>query len=343
MATGGIKELAEDLECPICKGELDIPKVLQCKHVFCAGCLQKWLCGNKLVCPVCRYEHIFDKKSGISDLPEPLIISNLQEKITKFLSANLDLGPLSRTCEYCDGKATHFCPKCAENLCDACTISHSKDDMTKAHKLTLITRWTVCSKHTSRFNTGYCEQCRVGLCGVCKKMEHANHTVVDIQDERLINDKSNTLKIYKKQSTLFKDSTSFTAYKDELNQFMKTLQRQCKEAEVRLEKLRQELNTTIDELKTGLRQHLAAEEKKMVIHKAEIDGIRATRDSLFTFIDDVLQRNSAPDIVMAADELPDISDNTAHVPPKSKQPEIADYDIIIQSVKDLVKYKKQNV
>ena len=341
MATGGFKELAEDLECPICMGELDIPKVLQCKHVFCAGCLQKWLHGNKLVCPVCRYEHIFDKKSGISDLPEPLIISKLQEKITKFLSANLDMGPLSRTCEYCDGKATHFCPKCIENLCDACTKLHSKDDMTKAHKLTLITRWTVCSKHTSRFKTGYCEQCKVGLCGVCKKMEHANHTVVDIQDERLINDKTNTLKNYKKQSTLFKVSTSFNAYKDELNQFMKTLQKQCTEAEVRLEKLRQELNTTIDELQTGLRQHLAAEEKKMVMHKAEIDDIRVTRDSLFTFIDDVLQRNSAPDIVMAADELPDVSDNTAPVPPMCKQLLISDYDKIIQSVKDLVKYKKQ--
>ena len=341
MATGGFKELAEDLECPICMGELDIPKVLQCKHVFCAGCLQKWLHGNKLVCPVCRYEHIFDKKSGISDLPEPLIISKLQEKITKFLSANLDMGPLSRTCEYCDGKATHFCPICHENLCDTCTKLHSKDDMTKAHKLTFITRWMVCSKHTSRFKTGYCEQCKFGLCGVCKKMEHVNHTVVDIQDGRLINDKSNTLKNYKKQSTLFKDSTSFNAYKDELNQFMKTLQKQCKEAEVRLEKLRKELNTTIDELQTGLRQHLAAEEKKMVMHKAEIDDIRVTRDSLFTFIDDVLQRNSAPDIVMAADELPDISENTSPVPPMCKQLLISDYDKIIQSVKDLVKYKKQ--
>ena len=79
----------------------------------------------------------------------------------------------------------------------------------------------------------------------------------------------------------------------------------------------------------------------MVIHMADIDDIKATRDSLFTFIDDVLQRNSATDIVMAADELPDVSDNTSPVPPLCKQPQIADYDIIIQSVKDLVKYKKQ--
>ena len=95
----------------------------------------------------------------------------------------------------------------------------------------------------------------------------------------------------------------FNAYKDDLDQFMKTLQ-------------------------------------KMVIHKAEIDDIRATRDSLLTLIDDVLQRNSASDIVMAADELPHISDNTS-VPPTYKQPEIADYHIIIQSVRDLVKHKRQ--
>ena len=30
-----LKGLAEDLECPICMGELYIPNVLQCKHVFC--------------------------------------------------------------------------------------------------------------------------------------------------------------------------------------------------------------------------------------------------------------------------------------------------------------------
>ena len=341
MATGGFQELAEDLECPICMGELDIPKVLQCKHVFCAGCLQKWLCGNKLVCPICRHEQILGKKLGISDLPEPLIISKLQEKITKFLSANLDMGPLSRTCEFCDDKAIYFCPICQENLCDACTRSHSKDQMTKTHQLTLITRWTVCSKHTSRFKTGYCEQCRVGLCGVCKKMQHANHTVVDIRDESLIKDKTNALQSFKNDRRASNGSMDLNAYNDELNVFVNTLRKQCKEAEMRLEKLRNDVNTTIDELKTGLRQHLVSEEKKIAIHKADIDDIRATRDSLLTFIDDILQRNSAPDIVMAADELPDISNNTSPVPPKSKQPEIADYNIIIQSIKDLVEYKKQ--
>ena len=151
--------------------------------------------------------------SGISDLPEPLIISNLQEKITKFLSANLDTGPLSRSCKFCDGKATYFCLICQENLCDACTQAHSKDEMTKTHKLISITRWTVCSKHTSQFKTGYCEQCNVGLCGVCKKMEHTNHTVVDIRNEILIKGKTNALKNYKKRSTLFKDAMDFNAYK----------------------------------------------------------------------------------------------------------------------------------
>ena len=338
MATGGFQELADDLECPICMGELDIPKVLQCKHVFCAGCLQKWLHGNKLVCPVCRYEHIFDKKSGVSDLPEPLIISRLQEKITKFLSASQEIGPVSRECGFCKGGATHFCTSCNENLCDTCTKKHTTNKRTKGHITTLVSKWTVCSLHPSKINVGYCVNCKVGLCGLCMNVEHADHEVVDISDETLISGKTSVLENYKKLTT--KD-LNFNAYKDELNQFMKTLRKQFEEAEARLEKLRSNVNTTIDELKTGLRQHLAAEEKKMVIHKAEIDDIRATRDSLFTFIDDVLQRNSASEIVMAAEDLPDFSENTAPVPPTCKQPEIADYDSIIQSIKDLVRYKRQ--
>ena len=338
MATAGFQELAEDLECPICLGELDIPKVLPCKHVFCAGCLQKWLHGNKLVCPVCRYEHIFSKNTAIKDLPEPLIITRLQEKITQFLSASQETGPVSRECGFCKGAAIHFCSTCNENLCNACTKKHSISKRTNGHMTTQVSKWTVCSLHQSKLTVGYCKQCKVGLCGLCMNMEHADHDVVDVNDKTLIHDKTSVLKSYQKHHAKHMD---YNAYKDELNLFMKKLQKQCNETEIRLEKLRTELNAAIDELKTGLRQHLAAEEKKMVIHKAEIDDIRATRDSLFTFIDDVLQRNSAPDIVMAADELPDISDNTAPVPPICKQPEIAEYDIIIQSIKDLVQYKRQ--
>ena len=339
MASGGFQELAEDLECPICMGEMDKPKVLQCKHVFCAGCLQKWLHGNKLICPVCRYEQNCGGKS-IDDLPKPLIISRLQEKITKFLSANIDTGPLSRNCDYCEGKASHFCSKCSENLCDRCTQGHSSDKMTRTHKITQITRGTVCPNHPSRFKTGYCDLCKLGICGICKKIDHSDHDVIDIEDEDLLREKTLELQNYQKQRNMFKHSTDFNKYKDGLNQFMKVLKQTCYKAEQRLEKLRNEMNIVIDELKTGLRQHLAAEEKKMAIHKAELDDIRATRESLLTFIEDVLQRNSSPDIVMAADELPDISVNTELLPRTCKQPEISDYDIIIQSVKDLVKYKK---
>ena len=337
MATGVFRELAEDLECPICMDELSQPKVLQCKHVFCAGCLQKWLKGTTtLACPVCRHEQQFGDESEIGDLPEPLIIKQLQEKITRFLCVNQDTGPVSRSCGICDGKASHFCGQCAENLCDTCTGRHTRTGMTQTHKLILITKWTVCVKHPSKLTCGYCKDCKCGLCTLCTSTGHTGQNVMDIQDKDLQQDTVNKLRNFNRTST--NTAIDFDAYEDELNQFMKALINRYADTTRRLERLRKEVNSTIDELNTGLRQHLAAEEKKMAIHKAEIDDIRATRDSLFTFIDDVLQRNSAPDIVMAADELPDISDNTVPVPPKCKQPFISDIDTIIRPLKDLLCY-----
>ena len=328
--------LSKDRVCAICDEGFTKPKVLQCKHVFCARCLQKYLHDKKLLCPVCRYEHVFDKKSGIENLPDPMTISKLHEKITAFLSTNFEKGAISKPCGQCNGKATQFCSSCVEYICEACSKKHAKNKNTKSHQLTLVSKWTMCLEHTSRPISKYCTNCNRGLCDQCSKSDHSDHYSVHIKDEKLIADKRNKLQVYKKRSS---DQLDFNEYRDQIAHSAKSVREQFDEADQRLEMLRREMNTTIDELKTGLREHLGAEEKKMVIHRAEIDDIRATRDSLLTFIDDVLQRNSVPDIVMTADELPELCENTAPVPPTYKQPEVSDYGNVLQLVKHLVVFK----
>ncbi|XP_075252252.1 uncharacterized protein LOC142344477 [Convolutriloba macropyga] len=43
----------QDCLCPICKGELNKPRVTKCGHVFCKRCLTE-VKERQLICPLCR-------------------------------------------------------------------------------------------------------------------------------------------------------------------------------------------------------------------------------------------------------------------------------------------------
>ena len=47
----------DNCECPICfrvfKPNLHVRR-MPCGHVYCSGCISKWVCGSSASCPVCR-------------------------------------------------------------------------------------------------------------------------------------------------------------------------------------------------------------------------------------------------------------------------------------------------
>ena len=82
------------------------------------------------------------------------------------------------------------------------------------------------------------------------------------------------------------------------------------DAEKQLEASKKFVVDSFDEELIAVRQRKAAELKKLALYEDEIDNIRATRESMASFIKDIQQRNSAPDIVLSADDLPDITTNS---------------------------------
>jgi len=42
------------LTCPICMEDVDKNIKLPCSHIFCYGCIKKWLLKNTNTCPNCR-------------------------------------------------------------------------------------------------------------------------------------------------------------------------------------------------------------------------------------------------------------------------------------------------
>ena len=215
MATGGVfQELAEDLQCKICNEDYNQvtkqPKVLPCNHVFCAECLGKCLRNDKLKCPFCRAVKVFDCNAGIGDLPQPLIITQMLDRIRNFMAGENNLmlynstneggAPLWR-CGLCRGennKALTFCQNCSRNLCESCTEKHSQHNVFRSHYLITISDRTLCKSHPNELIIAYCETCVKGVCTVCVHSDsHRSHNVLDMDDESLIERKTHKLMNYK--------------------------------------------------------------------------------------------------------------------------------------------------
>ena len=339
-----MKELAEDLVCPVCMEEFDRPKVLQCKHVFCTPCLIKVLKGNKLVCPICRDEKVFGGGTGIESLPEPLIISHMQEKITAFLSSGQNTGPVSRNCGICSkvNSATTFCIKCVQNMCEQCSNKHKKNKITKGHSLVTLSKRTICQKHPSHFIAAYCKGCTQGLCMTCADTEHVTHDVIDMEDKTLVKEKNTQLTSY--LDKLRGSERLFINYKSEVRHSSQKLITAYDNTKQHLKDFKKSIMKATDEEIEKIDVRKAAEVKKLAMHEEEIENIRATRESLTSFIKDIQQRNSAPDIVLSADDLPDITTNSVPVLPKLDLPVINDVsNDLIQSIKGMITYSRDNV
>ena len=345
MATGGfVKELAEDLVCPVCMEEFDRPKVLQCKYVFCTPCLTKVLYRNKLVCPICRDEKVFGGGTGIDSLPEPLIISHMQEKITAFLSSGQNTGPVSRNCGISSkvNSATTFCIKCVQNMCEQCTNQHKKSKITTGHSLVTLSKRTICQKHPSHFIAAYCMDCTQGLCMTCANTEHVTHNVIDMEDKTLVKEKNTQLTSY--IDKLRGSGRLFINYKSEVRQSSQKLTNAYDNTKQHLKDFKKSIIKATDEEIDKIDVKKAAEVKKLAMHEEEIENIRATRESMASFIKDIQQRNSAPDIVLSADDLPDITTNSVPVLPKLDLPVINDVtNDLIQSIKGLITYSRDYV
>eukprot|EP00741_Cyanophora_paradoxa_P006476 tig00001003_g6269.t1 len=46
--------IAQELTCPICLEVMNDPRILQCQHSACSGCLQRIAQANSVNCPICR-------------------------------------------------------------------------------------------------------------------------------------------------------------------------------------------------------------------------------------------------------------------------------------------------
>jgi len=108
---------AETRECPICKDEIQNPRLLPCIHAFCLECLERYcrdnLPGDDVPCPECRTDFEIPK-NGVADLPvRTLSTSRPKEK---------SLSVPSKTCAEHEERLRMYCLDCGMKVCSMCCL-----------------------------------------------------------------------------------------------------------------------------------------------------------------------------------------------------------------------------
>ena len=125
-----LKELEQQLTCPVCLDIYTNPKSLPCLHSFCQHCLEGLPVnpqGNKyfIKCPTCRTSTELPEPTGPAAFPVAFHINNLNEVYSLMKQEK------AMNCSKHDDPLIIFCETCEEVICGYCTIGdHKSHDCT---------------------------------------------------------------------------------------------------------------------------------------------------------------------------------------------------------------------
>ena len=142
MADKALKKVEDQLNCSICLDTYTDPKLLQCFHVYCQGCLVKLVVRDQqghhvLTCPICRQVTPIPA-NGVTGLQPAFHINHLldildEHKKKEGPTAERDLARLagkkkdSQLCSEHVGKALElYCETCGELICSHCALKKGK-------------------------------------------------------------------------------------------------------------------------------------------------------------------------------------------------------------------------
>ena len=121
-----LKELKQQLTCPVCLDIYTNPKSLPCLHSFCQHCLEGLLVnpqGNKYLikCPTCRTSTELLEPTGPAAFPVAFHINNLKEIYSLMKQEK------AMNCSKHNDPLIIFCETCEEVICGYCTIDDHKN------------------------------------------------------------------------------------------------------------------------------------------------------------------------------------------------------------------------
>ena len=122
----------------------------------------------------------------ICDLPRPVLINELQERIGSLTGSADPRAPPERSivchsCRLVARKADVYCYQCRKQLCRKCEEKHGKVGSFRSHKVVTLSASLFCAAHPDETVLHYCHQCETGVCSTCLMDEHEGHRNDDIE------------------------------------------------------------------------------------------------------------------------------------------------------------------
>ncbi|CAH1774584.1 unnamed protein product [Owenia fusiformis] len=315
MATSLSEEVKQDLiECKICLEVMKTPKVLNCLHTFCEGCIEdlgrKMDQKDDISCPVCRNVTTLPP-GGVKALRANFLINTLQDALGK--STQLV------KCEFCDDTCSFMCLDCNDKMCSSHGSSHCSTKFTRGHKVVpmddvnagkyakeiLASQFIECNTHQGKCVEFYCTQCEMMLCVSCKILNHEGHKCTSLEEAG------------KSEMATIEETLSEMA---DMNKVLKQFKSELEKAQTNLIQDRASIVTTIDkiadkmyneirrqqaELKFELNSIFNSQTKSYELEKEEIEMNIASVNSGIEFEETLLKHGRPVDVLSFAEHVKD--------------------------------------
>ena len=193
-----LRNLREEVSCPVCTNIYTDPKHLPCLHSFCLQCLKQWhrtSHGRDTIrCPKCQAVSRVPESGDLKDLPTSFYLNGLMDVL-----AIKECKSSQVRCGNCDKKSSEssYCFQCCVFWCDECVIAHNIIRSNKDHRVLalkdfqdkdyedVMKRPVFCPKedHNKKELEFFCKNCETPACQTCVTLDHGGHALILIKEE----------------------------------------------------------------------------------------------------------------------------------------------------------------
>ena len=261
-----LRNLREEVSCPVCTNVYTDPKHLLCLHTFCLHCLKHWHTTSHgrdtIRCPKCQAISRVPESGDLKDLPTSFYLNGLIDVL-----AIKECKTSQVRCGNCDKKSAEssYCFHCCVFWCDECIIGHNIIRSNKDHRVLalkdfqdkdyedVMKRPAFCPKedHNKEELKYFCKDCEMPLCQICVTLDHGGHNM------KLIKEEAETQKTEMK-SFIEKQRHNLQAKMNVISR----LDEDCATLIQQGEDLKREIQTFVDNLKQTRKTHLQRWKKK---------------------------------------------------------------------------------
>ena len=319
-ASEALKNLEQQLTCPVCLDRYTQPRTLPCLHSFCHNCLAHFpvqVQGGKhfMTCPVCR-QTTQQPDKGVSGFQSAFLINNLLElhQVLEKVS-----GSQQNNCENCHKEqATGYCKQCSKFLCQTCVDTHNKwgdfsshqilgveDVATTASKLVPLKEQPTmeCGSHGKPLEV-YCDTCDELICQLCTTAKaHRDHEYEPLTDAFPRHQQQIVDSLQQVKMKLAAITTAVQAVETQEGGFLEQVGAVRREIEATVRQLMLLLQKSERQLMRELDQVTDAYVEKISGRKKEVDITIAQLKSCKDFAEEELRIGSQQEILVMKGQM----------------------------------------